>query len=223
MKYMNTLSYRSHERGQVSPTLIMLFVMIFLFVIAGSLAIWAYVSYDKEKSNVDIRISEAVTKAQKDQAEADEKKFAEREKEPLRQFAGPIDYGRVTFSYPKTWSVYESRDTTAGGRYDAYLHPLVVPPVAGEQRFALRVTVESVSYDQVLKQYESLIKKGDLKSSPVSANGNSGTRVEGNFTKDLKGIAVIFKIRDKTLTVRTDLPTFFPDYEVLVPTINFNQ
>ena len=71
----------------------------------------------------------AVAEAKKEQATLDEDKFAQREKEPNRQFVGPDDYGRLTFDYPKTWSVYVARDTSRGGTYEAYLNPITVPPV----------------------------------------------------------------------------------------------
>jgi hypothetical protein len=67
------------------------------------------------------------------------------------------------------------------------------------------------------------VKKGDLRSSATSANGNNGTRLDGSFTKDIRGSAVIYKIRDKTLTIRTDADTFKPDFENIIKTINFNS
>jgi hypothetical protein len=62
-----------------------------------------------------------------------------------------------------------------------------------------------------------------LNSSSVAANGVNGTRFDGAFSKDIRGSAVIFKIRDKTLTLRTDAETFKNDFNSLVPTIKFNQ
>jgi hypothetical protein len=67
------------------------------------------------------------------------------------------------------------------------------------------------------------VKKGDLKSSAVSADGSNGTRLDGKFTKDIRGAAVLFKIRDKTLTLRSDADTFKTDFDALIKTIKFNQ
>jgi hypothetical protein len=67
------------------------------------------------------------------------------------------------------------------------------------------------------------VKKGSLRSSATSANGNNGTRLDGNFTKDIRGSAVIYKIRDKTVTIQTDADTFKPDFENIIKTLNFNQ
>lgn len=216
-------SRRSYERGSVSGSLIAIIGLIILAVTFGSLAIWGYVSYSQEKTNVNNKVDLAVATAKKEQADADEAKFAQREKEPNRQFVGPDDYGRLTFNYPKTWSVYVAKDVSKGGTYEAYLNPVTVPPVSPTQQFALRVTIEQTPYDAVIKSYEPLVKTGKLSSTVTSANGNNGTRLDGNFTKDIRGAAVVYKIRDKTVTLRTDADTFKPDFENIIKTINFNS
>jgi hypothetical protein len=189
------------------------------------LSVWAYVNYTDQKTNVDGRVDSAVAVAKKSQADSDETKFAAREKEPMRQFTGPEDYGQLTFNYPKTWSVYVNKDSSTGGVFEAYLNPVSVPPVSNlsTQQYALRVTIESKDYDQVISSYQALVQKGNLKSSAVKANGDNGTRLDGNFNKDIRGSAVLLKIRDKTLTVRTDADTFKPDFDALIATIKFNQ
>ena len=218
----STLNHK-HESGAVSGLLILIAVLSVLFLIAGSLAIWAYVNYNEQKTNVDGKIDLAVAEARKDQAEIEAEKFAEREKEPNRQFVGPDDYGRLTFDYPKTWSVYVAKDISEGGTYQAFLNPVTVPPVSDKQQFSLRVSIEQTDYDQVLKTYDARIKKGDLRSGGFSANGHNGIRFDGNFSKDIRGSAVVMKLRDKTVTVRTDADTFKPDFDKLIQTINFNQ
>lgn len=219
------MSMRKHklELGNISGSLIAIIGLSVLVLGAGAFGIWSYVNYSEQKTNVDGKIELAVAEAKKEQSEIEEEKYAQREKEPLRQFVGPDDYGRLTFDYPKTWSVYVSRDTSRGGTYEAYLNPITVPPVSATQQYALRVIIEEKDYDQVVKTYEGLVKKGDLRTSAVSANGNNGTRLDGNFTKDIRGSAVIYKIRDKAVTLRTDADTFKPDFESLIKTINFNQ
>lgn len=212
-----------HEQGGISGSTLAIIGLIILFLGAGSTAIWAYVNYNEQKTNVDGKIDLAVAEAKKEQSDADEAKFAEREKEPNRQFVGPDDYGRLTFMYPKTWSVYVARDVSKGGSYESYLNPVTVPPVSNTQQFSLRVLVEEKDYDQVVKSYENDVKKGELRSSVTSANGHNGTRLDGNFTKDIRGSAVIYKIRDKTITIRTDADTFKPDFEKIITTIDFNS
>ena len=214
-------NYRQREQGQVSGALVAIVLLGIAVVGFGSLAVWAYVNYSEQKYNVDGKIALAVAAAEKKQADADEAKFVERDKEPNRQFAGPEDYGRLTFSYPKTWSVYVAKDTQKGGDYEAYLNPITVPPVSDTQQFAIRVPIEENDYDAVVKAYQSRVKSGKLKTSAVSANGHDGTRLEGEFTDSIRGSAVVYKIRDKTITIRTDADTFKPDFEKLIQTIDF--
>ena len=212
-----------YEEGAISGSLVAIIGLVVLVLITGSLAIWAYLSYNEQKTNVDGKINLAVVEAKKEQSDIEDAKFAQREKEPNRQFAGPDDYGRLVFDYPKTWSVYVARDVSKGGTYEAYLNPITVPPVSPTQQYSLRVLVEEKDYDQVVKSYEALVKKGDLRTSAASANGNNGTRLDGSFSKDIRGSAVIYKVRDKTITLRTDADTFKPDFENVIKTINFNQ
>lgn len=211
--------HRSHSVA----TLVVAIVMTVLFIGAGALAVWAYLQYNDQKTDVQGKVDVAVADAKKKQADDDASKFAQKEKEPNRMFVGPDDYGRVTFDYPKTWSVYNATDVANGGTFQAYLNPVAVPPVSNAQQFALRVTIDTNETDSVIKSYNSRVKSGDLKSSPIEVNGVQGTRLDGLFDKNTRGAAVIFKIRDKTLTIRTDANTFIDDFNKLVQTIKFNQ
>lgn len=202
---------------------ILTIVFIITTLIAAGIAVAAYVHYLDQKNNVDSKVTAAVATAVKDQQDKDAEKYAEQEKQPNRQFAGPDDYGRLAFDYPKTWSVYVAKDAASGGNYEAYFNPVAVPEVSKTNRYALHVTIEQTDYDQVIKNYEKLVSSGELKSTVVNADGQTGTRLDGSFTKDLKGSAVIFKIRDKTVTVRTDAATFETDFNALVKTITFNK
>jgi len=220
---MTTSFKHAKESGHVNGWLITTIGLIVLSLGAIAAAVWAYMSYTEQKTNVDGKIDVAVITAKKEQADSDEAKFAEREKEPNRQFVGPDDYGRLTFNYPKTWSVYVNKDASTGGSYEAYLNPISVPAVSASQQYSLRVTIEEKNYDTVIAGYSALVKKGDLRSSAVSVDGNNGTRLDGSFSKDIRGSAVVYKIRDKTVTLRTDADTFKPDFDALITTVKFNQ
>lgn len=216
-----TQTQRGKEKGSMKSWMITSIGLIFLLIVAIVFAGWFFMQYTDQKTNVDAKVNGAVLIAKKVQADADEKKFFEQEKEPYREFVGPEDYGRVTFNYPKTWSVYVSADANKGGTFSAYLNPKTVPLVSPTQQFAIRVTIEQKDYAQVIASYDTLVRKGDLKASSVKANGNDGTRLDGSFTKDIRGFAVIYKIRDKTLTIRSDANTFLSDFNKLIETIKF--
>jgi len=212
-----------YENGSVNVWMIVSIIFMIVALALGGLAIWSYINYSDQKTNVDTIKNTAVAEAKKIQADADEVKFTERDKQPNRQFVGPDDYGRVTFDYPKTWSVYINKDVSNGGTYEAYFNPVYVPPVNSTQQFAARLKIEQQDYSSVVSSFDQLVKKGDLKSSSITANGVTGVRLDGNFTKDIRGSEVIFKIRDKTISVRTDANTFLTDFNALITTIKFNS
>lgn len=220
---MTGMNRNSWQSGATNTWVIIGVVGITTTLLTAGVMVWALINYFDQKGNVDARVADAVSIAKKEQADADEAKFNEREKEPNREFVGPDDYGRLSFMYPKTWSVYVAKDASSGDTYQAYLNPVSVPAVSTTQQYALRVTIETKEYDQVIASYDSLVKKGDLKASVVKANDQNGTRLDGSFSKDIRGAAAIFKIRDKTVTLRTDADTFKPDFDALVTSLTFNQ
>lgn len=220
------MSNRTYEQGMIRGSTFAIIGLTILVLLFGSFSVWAYLNYTEAKTDIDSKIAEAEATAKKEQAEKDEADFIKKEKEPMLQFVGPEDYGRLTFDYPKTWSAYQASDVSDGGgkTYEAYLNPRVVPPVSDKQKFAIRVTIEQKLYDKVLDSYASKIKKGDLKSSAWSNDiGLTGTRIEGNFSDDIRGSAVVVRMRDRTLTIRTDAGVFSDDFEALIKTVKFNQ
>ena len=209
------------EAGVINPLLI---ASILLGVLAASFAggfIWAYGNYQKYEKNTNEIVSEEVNKAREEQKVEDEKKFVEREKQPYLQLVGPEDLGKVTISYPKTWSVYIAKSTSSG--YEAYLNPVTVPTVSGSQPYAARVTVSEQKYETAVTSFNGLVKKGDLKSTPVTVNNFNGIRLDGKFSATRSGSMVVFKVRDKTLTVATDIDSFKSDFDdIIVKSLDFN-
>lgn len=197
---------------QTSVVLAIIFGGISLLMSIG--IIWLTINYLDQKNNVDSKINTAVADAKKVQADELEKEFADREKQPLAQFTGPEDLGRLIFKYPKTWSVYVKE--TNG--YRAFLHPKIV--MAENERFALRVTIETKNYEDAIQSYSSLVKSGSLISSPFSVGDVSGTRFDGSFNKDLRGSAIVVKNRYKVITLQTDADTFKADFDALIQTIS---
>lgn len=210
----------TNESGAVNPLVISNIVVAVVAVILGGVSVWAFVIYQDQKNNVDSKIETAVSAAKKEQSAADEAKFLEREKLPTREFVGPDDLGRVTFQYPKTWSVYVGK---TGASYEAYLNPGTVPTVSNTQPFATRIVIEDKTYDAVLKSYEARVEKKELTSSPITIGSFSGIRLDGKFSDARKGSAVIFKVRDKTLTIATDAETFRTDFDrTILASLSFN-
>ena len=212
------------ERGSVNGWMVGTIGCLILFLIAGSLAIWAYMQYSHEKSNVDSKVEIEVAKGKSEQAESDQKKFSEEAKNPRIEFVGPSEYGRVSFMYPRTWSVYIENDGSNRGDYKAYLNPVAVPSASNKaSRFALRLEIINKNLDTVLNDYQSRLKKGELTSSSTEFNGISATRIDGTFEKELRGSVVLMKVRDKTIRFSTDADTFKPDFQTILGTVKIAE
>jgi len=211
--------YRS---GAASGWMITAIAGITLFLLVSVAAVWLFLAYSEQKTDVEGKLKVAVAEAKKEQSEEDRKQYLEESKNPRLEFVGPADYGRVSFMYPRNWSAYVDKDGSDRGDYKAYLHPSVVPSVSSrESRFALRLEILNQDFDAVLKQYEQLLKKGDLTSSTPEFNGNASTRIDGAFTKELRGSVVLMKVRDKTIRFSTDADTFKPDFQAILDTVKF--
>lgn len=212
----------SFKPGAVNGWMITALVGIVLFLLASVAAVWLFLAYNEQKTDVDGKMKVAVAEAKKEQASEDRKQYLEESKNPRLEFVGPADYGRVSFMYPRNWSVYVDKDGVDRGDYKAYLHPAVVPPASSkDSRFALRVEILNQDFDAVLRQYESLLKKGDLTSSTPEFNGNASTRIDGAFSKELRGSVVLMKVRDKTIRFSTDADSFKPDFQSILDTVKF--
>ena len=212
------------EQGMANPWLIVGIIFIVTTLAAAGGMTWALLNYFDQKDNVDTKVSSAVTKAVKTQADKDAADALAEANKLNRDFVGPEDYGALAFSYPKSWSTFVEKDASSTSTgFSAYLNPISVPPLGASQQFALRITIETKDYDAALNTYQPQVKKGDLKSSAVKVNGQDGTRLDGAFTKDIRGSAIIFKIRDKTVTMRTDADTFKGVFDTLIATISFNN
>lgn len=222
-----------NENGSVDSWMILAICFIIVSISVSIFAIWSFTSYLEQKKDVDSKIKYAVAAAKKEQSDADEVSFSDREKRPTYSFIGPEDYGSVSFQYPKTWSWYEEQDAIKGGDYVAYLDPGSIPPLIADQVFALKVIIRQEVYDDVVSSFDGLVQEGKLSSSSIkTADGvNSGVRFTGTFADNLRGSLIIFKIRDKTLTIRTYADTFlsdpdgdgFSDFDIILNSINFIQ
>jgi len=192
------------------------------------LFIWMFVQYDEARTNVDGQIADAVVKAVDENTEKLENEFAVREKYPFEDFAGPADYGELSFKYPKTWSVYVAKDAANGGDFEAYFNPKEVNEVSNETIAALRVAIRDTAFDDVAAEYQRDLEGEEpnlrLESVTIGLNNNiTANRYTGKIPNtEFTGFIVIFKIRDKTAIMQTDSVLFEADYNTLLSTVQFN-
>ncbi|MCL2280498.1 hypothetical protein FWC31_01270 [Candidatus Saccharibacteria bacterium] len=226
------VSGRYNERGTINPILVGMIIFALLTVGLGIGFGWAYLQMIDYKDQSDQKVAAAVEAAKVEQKEVDKKQFEEDYKRPNSVFTGPVDYGSVSFEYPKTWSVYIDKDGTTSSEYAAYFYPNTVPTVKNTTPYALRVVISNQKIDQVLKNYESKVKKGELTSSTtklIDANDDpnssygKGTRIDGQFDKTINGSAVFFDIRGRTLKVFTDSENFQNDFNAILKTLKYRD
>ena len=208
---------------------IAIIVLSLIAVTFIGLFIWMTIQYNDAREDVDGQINTAVNQAKDEQAMQLENEFLEREKYPFKTFAGPADYGQLTFEYPKTWSVYVAEAATSGGDFNAYFNPVQVDAVSDETVNALRVTIRNAGFDEVSDEYQREMDRRDAnlsmesvtigKDNDITANRYTGT-IPGT---ELNGFIVIFKIRDKTAILQTDSVFFQEDFDKLLGTVTFNK
>lgn len=210
------------EQGSANPLLVASVILGGLAAVFAGGLIWIYGSYLDARDNVDKKVAVAVTQAKKEQSAEEAKKYEELRKQPYDQLQGPSDLGAVTLNYPNTWSVYVAKSGKEG-QYEAYLHPGTVPAVVQSQAYATRVLVTRQGYEAAVSTYRDAVNKGTLRSTSVTVNGFTGVRFDGSFNEHRKGSVVLFKVRDKTLTLATDSEAFLGDFnDVVLKSIDFN-
>lgn len=207
-------------------TIVIIVVSLIAVTFIG-LFIWMTVQYNDVQADVQGQIDVAVAQAKDEQNKINNEKFNEEEKYPFKTFAGPVDYGELSFQYPKTWSVYIAAAATEGGDFNAYLNPIQVDAVGKDTINALRVTIKNESYEDVVAEYQKAMdkKNSNLTVESITFGDDiTGNKYTGTIpSTDLSGFIVIFKIRDKTAILQTDSVLFKDDFDKLLETVTFNE
>lgn len=216
---------KKKDIGGLIKTIAIIVVSLIAVTFIG-LFIWMFTQYDAAQSDVDAKIAKAQAEARDDEAEKLEAEFSEREKYPYKTFSGPVDYGQLTFEYPKTWSVYIAADAANGGDFEAYMNPIQVDMVSSKSTInALRVIIRDKSFEDVAAEYQRAMDRKDsnLNMDTITVNGTTANRYTGNIPNtEMNGIIVIFKIRDKTAILQTDSVLFQDDFNKLIESVTFN-
>ena len=214
---------KTEEKKSVVPIVktIAIVLLSLISVTMIGLFVWVNMQYTELNENVEQKIEAAVSDAKTEQALAD----AEEAKKDVRTFAGPSDYGSLSFEYPKLWSVYIAADASNGGDFEAYLNPIEVYTVSNTTVNALRVSVRDKDFESVAAEYQKAMEKkgSNLSVESVTVAGVTANRYTGTIPgTELNGVIVIFKIRDKTAVLRTDSMQYLSDFDTVLSTVRFN-
>lgn len=220
-------SMNTNQSGFVSGTLISLVVAVVFLLGAIGFGAWAYSERQDYKLNSDQKAAAAAEEAKKETEKAEAVKYAEEAKNPLKTHKAPDQFGGVTIQFPKTWSGYVVEKSTGSTSVDDYFHPGVVP--SAEERdsvFALRVQVVGQAYDKVVKEYESGVESGKLTAAPYAfpkVPSVTGLRFSGEIEPNKQGSMVIVPMRNLTLKVWTESPSYVADFDnIILPNLTFS-
>ncbi|MBR0488450.1 hypothetical protein IJJ39_02130 [Candidatus Saccharibacteria bacterium] len=215
---------RMRDAGSLIKTIVIVVLSLVSVTFVG-LFIWMNNLYMTASEDVNGQINAAVAEAKYEQAVKLEEEFAEREKEPYDTFTGPVDYGQLSFKYPKTWSVYVAADAAKGGDFEAYFNPGQVNVVSASTINALRVTVRDIAFEDVVQEYQRAMDRtnSNLTVETITVAGTTANLYTGTIPNtELSGYIVIFKIRDKTAVFQTDSVLFKADFDKVLESVSFN-
>lgn len=225
MRDLKRLKPIANHAGSINVLLIPLILIILLLMGVSGFGLWSYSEMQKYKFETDKIVATKVEIAKKETATEKDKEFSEKEKDPLKYYKGPEQFGGVTIKFPKTWSGYVDDSGKGTNPVDGYFQPMVVPNVQSGNNYALRLQVVSRNFNDEAKSYDNLVKTGRVKSSMYS-NPNIpnvvGLKFEGDLTNNQKGIAVILPLRDKTVKLWTEADQYYEDYnKYILPNFTF--
>lgn len=214
---------RRNEQGM--NILLIPFILSFIFFLASiGFGLWAYNSRQDYKNNVDAKIATAVDVATKQTASQKDNEFIQREKQPLKSYQGPSDYGSLQIHYPKTWSAYVDT-TNSATPVNGFFQPDVVPGINSNQNYALRSEVINQKFDVYLQTFDGQVRSGKatvVPYKPVNVPNVVGVEISGQITPQKQGVAVILPLRDKTIVLSTEADEFKSDFNNnILPNFSF--
>jgi hypothetical protein len=205
-----------------------IFLLIF-FAAASGFGLWAYSQREDYRTHTEQKIAVAVQAAREEISISKDKEHAEADKQPLKIYIGPEQFGSVRISYPKTWSGYVSDSGTGNQSLDGYFQPNVVPNITDQtSTFALRVQVINQAYSTVVTQLNAAVVTKQMTASPYAfprVPSVVGIRYEGaiNQSRKITGSMIVVPLRDKTLQIWTESPIYSTDFNTnILPNVTFS-
>lgn len=212
---MSVMSVRNNVVGAVNALLLPLVFAVVFFLGAAGFGAWAFMEREDYKSNSDQKAEAAVAVATKQTESNKENEFIEREKEPLKDYLGPSQFGSIVMKYPKTWSGYVNFEDSEG---ELFFHPGVVTGGEGKL-YATHISVVSSRYEEVVEDYSSQIEEGTAKASAYKLpkmKNIVGIKVTGTIDDEKQGTVIILPLRDKTIKIAIESNNYLGDFNKII-------
>ena len=114
-----------------------------------------------------------------------------------------------------------AKSAVKGGNYSAFFNPIEVNEDSSV--YAIRLEILDEAFDNVTKQYQKPVEENEMSLEVINIANTTANKYTGKIPNtDLSGYIVIFKIRDKTVVLRTDSVLFAEDFNRLISTVTFN-
>ncbi|HEX8182053.1 MAG TPA: hypothetical protein VF575_00450 [Candidatus Saccharimonadales bacterium] len=217
------------NRGEINVLLLPLILLSVFFVASAGFAIWAYGGRQDYKNNTEQKIASAVKTAKQQEGIVKDKQHAEADKQPLKTYTGPDQFGSVKVSFPKTWSAYVNASGSGAQPLDGYFNPGVVPSLSDQASiFALRVQIVNQPYAAVIAGLNTAVTAKQLTATPYAfpqVPNVIGTKFDGtiNQSRKITGSMIVVPLRDKTLQVWNESSVTSADFTTyILPNITFS-
>jgi hypothetical protein len=215
------MKIRNRQEGAINLLLASLIFTVVLLVSVAGFAAWAFTSRQDYKDNSDKKAAATAEVAVKNAQAAKDNEYLEKEKYPLKSFAGPDDLGKISFLYPKTWSGYVSTHSPS-----AFIFDQDVVSANNNALHALKITIEDTQYNDVISQYDGQVEQGALTATAYSLPKVSsvvGVKFDGEVQTGQPGSLVVLPLRDKTIEIACQIPDRLKDFnKIVLPNISFN-
>lgn len=226
MSSMKITRHRLDAAGALNALLMPLVVVSLLLVLAAVFGVWAYSGMQDYKNNVDEKVADAVSVAEKKQSAKDAAAYAEEAKNPHKTYNGPAAYGGVKVEYPRLWNAYVIEQASGGTSIDGYFNPNFVPAVTvNANSFAARIRVLNQTYASAMQSFQSAIKAGKATATPYAfpnVPGVIGTKIDGQIAVGKQGTMVVVPLRANALEVWTEGTQYKDDFNKhILPNVTF--
>lgn len=216
---------KHNQLGAVNKLALWLILTICLLLAVGGFAGWAYSERREYKQNVDQKVSEAVRHARQEESKRKDAEAAEAAKNPLKTYNGPAALGSLVLQFPKTWSGYV--EDSGNSQLNGYFAPGTVPDADNQKSvFALRVSIVSQSYDQVLQSFAGQQQAGKLTVSAYALPklpNVVGVQVTGTLTDQKNVTMIVMPLRTETLQIWTEGTQYQEDFnKYILPNFSFS-